>query len=36
MIIEKSCNIPFRLQSKGGLDLDELQSDSAEKIAAAK
>jgi inosine triphosphate pyrophosphatase len=36
MIIDSSCRIPFKLKAYGDLDLDELQSDIPEKIAAAK
>ena len=36
MIIDSSCDIPFKLIARGDLDLDELQSDIPEKIAAAK
>jgi len=36
MIIDSSCNIPFKLQARGDFDLDELQSDNPEKVAAAK
>ena len=35
-IFDSECDIPFRLEPLGGLDLDELQSDVPEKIAAAK
>ena len=36
MIINEASEIPFNIVSKGDLDLDELQSDIPEKIAAAK
>uniref|UniRef100_A0A7S2SC99 Inosine triphosphate pyrophosphatase n=1 Tax=Rhizochromulina marina TaxID=1034831 RepID=A0A7S2SC99_9STRA len=36
MIIDSECQIPFQLVARGDLDLDELQSDVPEKIAAAK
>ena len=35
-IFDSECDIPFCLEPLGGLDLDELQSDEPEKIAAAK
>lgn len=35
-ILDSTCSVPFELVAYGQLDLDELQSDIPEKIAAAK
>ena len=35
-ILDSTCSVPFELVAYGELDLDELQSDIPEKIAAAK
>jgi hypothetical protein len=35
-ILDATCSVPFELVAYGKLDLDELQSDIPEKIAAAK
>lgn len=36
MVVDSECSIPFTLVARGDLDLDELQSEMPEKIAAAK